>query len=53
MPGRLSRQYIRTRCGLPVRWVSMPRTEDRDREEDEAYVILRGLDVDPEPYFED
>lgn len=46
-------QYIRTRCGLPVRWVSMPGTDERDREEDETYVILRGMGVDPEPYFED
>ena len=46
-------QYIRTRCGLPVRWVSMPGTEDRDREEDEAYVILRGLGLNADDYFED
>ena len=44
-------QYIRTRCGLPVRWVSMPGTDDRDREEDEAYVILRGLGLNADDYF--
>ena len=46
-------QYIRTRCGLPVRWASMPGTEDRDREEDEAYVILRGLGLNADSYLED
>lgn len=46
-------QYIRTRCGLPVRWVSMPGTEDRDREEDEAWEILRGLGLPADDYFEE
>ena len=45
-------QYIRTRCGLPVRWVSMPGTDDRDREEDEGYVILRELGLPADDYFE-
>jgi hypothetical protein len=29
----------------------MPGTEDRDREEDEAYVILRGLGLNADSYF--
>jgi len=29
----------------------MPGTDDRDREEDEAYVILRGLGLNADDYF--
>ena len=46
-------QYMRTRCGYPVRHVSMPGTEDRDREIDEAWEILRRLGLNADDYFED
>ncbi len=46
-------QYIRTRLGFTVRETSMPKTEDRDREEDEAWERLRRLGLEPEKYFED
>ena len=46
-------QYMRTRCGYPVRHVSMPGTEDRDREIDEAWEILRRLGMNADDYFED
>ncbi len=45
-------QYIRTRLGFTVRETSLPGTEDRDREEDEAWERLRRLGLDPEKYFE-
>lgn len=44
-------QYIRTRCGFPVRGTSRPHTYERDREEDEAWDRLRRLGLKPEEYF--
>ncbi len=44
-------QYIRTRCGFEVRWTSLPNTEERDHEEDDAWARLRRLGVDPQAYF--
>lgn len=44
-------QYIRTRCWFQVRWTSLPNTEERDREEDDAWERLRRLGVNPEDYF--
>ena len=44
-------QYVRTRCGLEVRWASQPKTEARDHEEDDAWERLRRLGLDPEKYF--
>jgi len=44
-------QYIRTRCGFQVRWTSLPNTEERDREEDDAWERLRRLGLTPEEYF--
>ncbi len=44
-------QYIRTRCGFPVRWTSLPNTEEREREEDDAWERLKRLGLDPRAYF--
>jgi len=44
-------QYIRTRCGFLVRFTSLPNTEERDREEDDAWDRLRRLGLKPEEYF--
>jgi len=52
-PGLSIPQYVRTRCGLPVRYASMPHTEGRDREEDEAWEILDRLGLNADDYFKD
>jgi hypothetical protein len=44
-------QYVRTRCGLEVRWASQPKTSSRDHEEDDAWDRLKRLGLDPEQYF--
>ena len=44
-------QYIRSRCGLQVRTTSMPGTEERDREEDDAWERLKRLGLEPQGYF--
>ncbi|MFZ5926329.1 MAG: hypothetical protein ACOYX1_02665 [Acidobacteriota bacterium] len=44
-------QYIRARCGFQVRWSSLPNTEEREREEDDAWERLQRLGLDPEEYF--
>jgi hypothetical protein len=44
-------QQIRTRCGFNVRWTSQPNTEDRDREEDDAWQRLQRLGLNPRDYF--
>ena len=44
-------QYVRTRLGLSVRWTSNPNTEERDREEDDAWERLQRLGLDPKAYF--
>ena len=51
-PGITVPQYVRTRCGFPVRYVSNPNTPDRDREEDEAWEILDRLGLKADDYFE-
>ncbi len=51
-PGITIAQHARTRCDLPVRYVSKPGTQDRDREEDEAWAILNGLGLAADDYFE-
>ena len=52
-PGVTVAQYARTRCGFPVRYASNPNTQDRDREEDEAWEILDQLGLKADDYFED
>ena len=44
-------QYIRTKCGCEVRNTSLPNTEERDHEEEDAWDRLRRLGVDPQAYF--
>jgi len=46
-------QYVRTRLGLTVRWTSNPGTEERNREEDDAWERLQRLGLDPKKYFPD
>ena len=46
-------QHVRTRLGLGVRWTSNPRTEERDREEDDAWERLQQLGLDPKKNFPD
>jgi hypothetical protein len=49
-PGITLPQYIRTRCGFRVRYVSNPNTSDR--EEDEAWEILDRLGLNADSHFE-
>jgi hypothetical protein len=44
-------QYIRSQCGFQVRWTSAPNTEERDREEDDAWDRLQRLGLNPQDYF--
>jgi hypothetical protein len=44
-------QYIRTRCGLLVRETSLPGTDQRGDEEDDAWERLKRLGLTPEEYF--
>ncbi len=46
-------KYVRTRCGLAVRNTSLPGTDERDDEKDDAWDRLQRLGIDPAPYFED
>jgi len=43
--------YIRTQLGLQVRQTSNPGTEERDREEDDAWERLQRLGLNPQDYF--
>jgi hypothetical protein len=44
-------QYIRTRCGFEVRETSLPGSDERGHEEDDAWERLKRLGLDPEKYF--
>ncbi|MGB9619281.1 MAG: hypothetical protein ACPL7K_02590 [Armatimonadota bacterium] len=44
-------QYIRTQCGFQVRWSSLPNTEEREREEDDAWERLQRLGLNPGEFF--
>ncbi len=44
-------QYVRTRCEFPVRWSSMPGSEARENEADDAWERLKRLGLKPEEYF--
>jgi hypothetical protein len=44
-------QYMRTQCGFAIRNMSLPGTEERDREEDDAWERLQRLGVNPQDYF--
>ena len=45
-------QYIRTRCGFLKRNTSLPGTDERGNEEDDAWERLKKLGLDPRGYFE-
>jgi hypothetical protein len=44
-------QYIRTRCGLLVRNSSLPGTDERGDEADDAWERLKRMGLKPEEYF--
>ena len=44
-------QYMRTRCGFKPRNSSLPGTDEREDEEDDAWEILKGLGLNPQDYF--
>ena len=44
-------QYMRTRCGFKPRNSSLPGTDEREDEEDDAWEILKGLGLSPQDYF--
>lgn len=45
-------QYIRTRCGFLKRNTSLPGTDERGNEEDDAQERLKRLGLNPDAYFE-
>ena len=44
-------QYMRTRCGFKPRNSSLPGTDEREDEEDDAWEILNRLGLNPQDYF--
>lgn len=50
--GMLLTQYIRQRCGLHVRTTSLPGTDERENEADDAWERLKRLGLDARHYFE-
>jgi hypothetical protein len=46
-------QYIRKRCGFGPRTSSLPGTDQRYREEDDAWERLKRMGLNPKDYFED
>ena len=50
-PGLSIPQFVRTRCGFAVRQTSLPNTDGRDREEDDAWERLQRLGLNPKDYF--
>ena len=44
-------QFVRTRCGWLVRQTSLPNTEGRYREEDDAWERLQRLGLEPKNFF--
>ena len=52
-PGLPLPQFIRTLLGLEVRFSSMPESDERVREVDDAWDRLMRLGLDPKDYFED
>jgi hypothetical protein len=45
-------QFIRTLLGFHVRHTSMPGSDQRVREEDDAWELLQSLGLNPQDYFE-
>jgi hypothetical protein len=44
-------QYMRTRCGFLLRNSSLPGTDERGEEEDDAWERLKALGLIPQDYF--
>jgi hypothetical protein len=44
-------QHIRTRCGFKIRNTSLPGTDEREDEADDAWQILKGFGLNPQDYF--
>lgn len=51
--GATLQQYIRTRCGFQIRNSSVPGTDEREDEQDDAWERLRRLGLEPQEYFKD
>jgi len=52
-PGLSVPQFIRTLCGFRVRWASLPGTEAREEEMDDAWDRLQRLGLEPKKYIEE
>ncbi len=51
--GTTPAQIVRTRCGLQIRYTSLPGTDEREDEADDAWERLKRLGLEPRDYFED
>ena len=51
-PGISIPQFVRTRCGFQRRNTSLPGTDERGDEEDDAWERLKRLGLKPEDYFQ-
>ena len=49
--GALLTQYIRTRCGLQIRTTSLPGTDERENEADDAWERVKRLGLNADDYF--
>ena len=49
--GQRLAQFVRTRCGFQVRNSSLPGTDEREDEADDAWERLKRLGLDPKDYF--
>ncbi len=50
--GTTLQQYIRKRCGFQIRNSSVPGTDEREDEQDDAWERLKRLGLNPQDYFE-
>ena len=51
--GTTLQQYLRLRCGLQTRNTSLPGTDERENEADDAWERRNRLGLNPEEYFEE
>ncbi len=51
--GQRLAQFVRTRCGFQVRNSSLPGTDEREDEADDAWERLKGLGLEPQDYFKE
>jgi hypothetical protein len=49
--GTTLQQYMRTRCGLQTRNSSLPGTDERENEADDAWERLKRLGMNPQDYL--